>query len=181
MPSIFDSDKPLVYISTKWWMNAEGDSQMGGVEVSIPAESMNPAVFAALASLGMKLKKTNMLKKSVKILKADTKSHIVYGVVLEPDTVDLEGDIITAEEVEKAAHLFLEDSRLIKQDHKDAVDAIPVESYVTKSEFELNNETVKKGAWVAGVKVADAVWADVESGKINAFSIGGAGHREAVA
>lgn len=40
------------------------------------------------------------------ILKADSEKHTVTGIVYEPDTEDSQGDFMTAEEIEKAAHYF---------------------------------------------------------------------------
>jgi hypothetical protein len=179
MPSIFDSEKPLVYVTARWWLNDTGDSEMGETNICIPAESMTNDLFVALASLGMKLKETPAIQKEVKIQKIDKEKHMVYGVVLEPDTFDLQGDIITAEEIEKAAHDFAMNSRIIGKSHEEVIKgAVPLETFIVRSDnYKINDSEIKKGSWMMGVHIPDDEWPDVESGKINAFSIGGTGTR----
>ena len=47
--------------------------------------------------------------RDVHLAKADEDEQIVYGIVLEPDTVDAQADIYSAEEVRQAAHKYMED------------------------------------------------------------------------
>lgn len=109
-----------------------------------------------------------------RILKVDESQHIVYGVVLQPDIPDLQGDIITAEEIEKAAHKYMMESRITGFRHKEPLDAAIVESYICKVDEYYENETVKKGSWCIAMKIFDmTVWAGIISGELNSFSIGG--------
>jgi len=41
------------------------------------------------------------------ILKADVEKRLVYSVIAEPDTVDAQGDVMSAETIEEMAHNFL--------------------------------------------------------------------------
>jgi len=125
---------------------------------------------------------------TARLLKTDI-PHIVRGVVYEPCTtghscqLDTQQDWITPDELRKAAWNFMKTSLLKKghtigNQHKGEVEAIPVESYVTPADMEVDGELWKAGSWVVSVEVSDAAtWADVESGKLNAFSIGGTGVR----
>ena len=115
----------------------------------------------------------------VEIFKADAKQHIVWGVVLQPGVPDLQGDIISAEEIEKAAHDYMINSRVTGFRHKRVLDAAIVESYIAKSDEIFEGEHIKKGSWLVGMQVFDMeVWKGVETGDYHSFSIGGfAGNR----
>jgi len=114
----------------------------------------------------------------IPILKIDAEKRIVYGIVLEPDTPDAQGDVISAEEIEKAAHEFLHRSRVIGRQHKEVAKAYPVESWITPQDMEWNGQSIKKGTWLLGTKIEDEeLWQLVKSGEINGYSIGGWGLR----
>ena len=116
---------------------------------------------------------------NVPIQKIDDERQIVFGVVLEPDSVDAQGDKISSEEIEKAAHKFMVKSRVIGEGHSKTTKAEPVESYIAPSDFKLGEESIKKGSWVLGVHVPDAgLWAKIKNGELNSYSIGGFGIRE---
>ncbi len=90
------------------------------------------------------------------ILKQDASQQIAYGIVYEPLVKDAHDDYMTAEEIEKAAHIFLKDYRQIDKQH-DFTSQVGdvIESYIAPADFELGGETVTKGTWVMAVKVAD--------------------------
>jgi len=115
----------------------------------------------------------------VPISKLDEEKHIVYGVVLEPESEDTQGDVISAEEIEKTAHLFMMRARRIGLSHRRRIEAFPVESFLAPVNFSFENQPVKKGSWVLGVKIFDEqIWQDVKAGFLGAFSVGGFGTRE---
>lgn len=112
----------------------------------------------------------------IPIFKLNDEDHEVAGVVYEPDVLDAQGDSANADEIRKAAHKFLEDSRTIGLMHKE--DAGPraklVESYIVPGDMRYGNQIVKKGSWVIVVKIADEeLWTSVKSGAITGFSMGG--------
>lgn len=114
------------------------------------------------------------IRKSVQIVKADRKRHLVCGVVLEPETVDLQNDIISAEEIEQAAHKFLAEYRQIGDSHERTADATVVESYLAPMELNLNGQTIKPGSWVMVTKIHNVdLWDKIESGEYQSYSIGG--------
>jgi hypothetical protein len=114
----------------------------------------------------------------IPIAKVDEEKRLVSGVVLEPDTVDAQGDIISAEEIEKTAHNFMLKSRTIGKGHKNKADAAPVESHITSQDVKIGKQSVRKGAWVLTVKLNDdSIWEGVKSGEYTGFSIGGFGKR----
>ena len=111
--------------------------------------------------------------------------RIVSGPVLIPDTVDLQNDMISADEIQKAAHGFMKDFQQINILHSSnydefANDIVPVESVVLKNDIDFygNGEVLKKGTWILDVFVGnDEVWGLIKDGKIRAYSIEGEGER----
>jgi DNA adenine methylase len=104
----------------------------------------------------------------------------VLGVVLEPETVDAQGDIYSADEVRKAAHLFMQEFGGLGLQHQVRVnDQVKVlETYVAPSDFGVGDVTVRKGTWLLAVRVlSDELWQLVKSGRLTGFSIGGSARR----
>jgi hypothetical protein len=123
--------------------------------------------------------------KIVPILKADKYKQVVYCVVLSPEETDLQDDFMTADEIEKAAHEYLIDSRIVGSSHSRPIDGVPVESYIAPQDFEiigqLGPQLVKKGAWVIALYVRDPKeWQKVLDGEYTGVSVGGWGQRTAV-
>lgn len=113
-----------------------------------------------------------------RILKADGPKQLVYGVVIEPGSVDAHGDVFGREVVEEAAHKYLARYRVVGLEHKDRTDAVPVESYIAPCDLEIGGQPVKEGSWVMAVHVRDPeVWEAIEKGEITGFSPGGFGVR----
>ena len=100
-------------------------------------------------------------------------------MIAEPDTVDAQGDVMSAENIEKMAHNFLLRSRKFNNRHDwKAVDAAPVESWIQREATVLPGERIKAKSWVVGVKgFADHIWEKVLAGEYQSFSIGGRGVR----
>ena len=127
----------------------------------------------------------------VPVIKSLPEKQIVYGVVLDPYQVDLHNDWIPPAEIESTAHDFLEKSRVIGLKHKGLADAKLVESWVevypTKEDHAaalinqphkvfkraFGDDVIHSGAWVAGVRLSDELWAAYKIGDLDAFSIGG--------
>lgn len=104
--------------------------------------------------------------------------QIVYGVVSEPGSVDLQGDVLTESEIRKACHSFMMTSQRIGHEHNGPANADIIESYIAPVNFECGGQLVKKGSWVMAAKIHDPVlWHGVKKGEINGFSIAGTGTR----
>lgn len=117
------------------------------------------------------------------IIGTANEQQLAYCVVIEPEQPDSDGELMSAEDIEKAAHRFLTQSRIVKSMHRTQIDAVPVESYIAPQRLDfdhptLGQQTVQKGSWVMGIHVKDpAHWAKVKSGEYNGFSVGGFGAR----
>lgn len=116
------------------------------------------------------------VSRDMNILKQDASQQIAYGVVYEPLVKDAHDDYMTADEIEKAAHIFLKDYRQIDKQH-DFTSQVGdvIESYIAPADFELGGEQVTKGTWVMAVKVADEVWTGIQKGEYTGFSLAGMG------
>ena len=129
-----------------------------------------------------------------RIVKNDGSRQIAYGVVLEPCTAettrDSQGDWYTAEDIELAAHGFLEavakgdggaDLMHLAEGEGPLI-GFPVESFIAPVDFVWGDgdrtEIVKAGSWVMGVHYPDPeIWAGVVKGELGAFSVWGKGMR----
>ncbi len=117
-----------------------------------------------------------------KIAILEDEKRLVYGVVLVPDEVDSQGDIMPSDVVEEAAHDYLASSRALSKMHVEPATASVVESYTAPCDVRLGTEEVKKGSWVIAVKVADPeLWEGIRSGTYSGFSVGGLAERVAEA
>lgn len=112
----------------------------------------------------------------VPIIKGD--QQIVYGVVSEPGTIDLQGDRLSEHEIRKACHKFMIESQKIGKEHDAIAKADIIESYIAPVDFKCNGQRVRKGSWVMACKIHDPeIWQAVKKGEITGFSIAGQGER----
>ena len=123
---------------------------------------------------------------NVSVLKADEtdEERFVLGAVLIPDETDLQDDLITAEEIEHAAHQFMINKGDIGIQHEEWPQnaAIIVETYVVRQDLDINDQHVIKGSWMLGLKIlSDEMWNAVKSGELTGFSIGGQALRRQIA
>jgi len=119
----------------------------------------------------------------LEIVRKDAKKRVVTGIVLEPGTKDAQGDIIPAEEIEKAAWDFLARWRYTGLHHEGEPDPRlqVVESWIAPVEFsfpENKKFVVRKGTWLLSVRCPPDIWEKVEKGELRGFSIQGMGKRK---
>lgn len=106
--------------------------------------------------------------------------RLVTGIVLEPEVVDSQGDVYSADEIARAAHGWMEQFQNMGHMHQTLINSgvRPVESYCAPCDLELGGQPVKAGTWLLVVHViSDAVWAQVKAGELTGFSIGGFAQR----
>ncbi len=100
----------------------------------------------------------------------------VLGVVLEPEMVDAQGDIYSAEEIRQAAHRFMEEFGGLGLMHRLQVNGQVriLESYLAPVDLEVGGVKVRRGTWLLAVRIlSDALWEQVKDGTLGGFSIGG--------
>jgi len=121
----------------------------------------------------------------VPIAKIDAEQRLVYGIVYEPDVPDAHNDYMTAGDIEKACHGFMD--RYAKAlgetgtDHLATVSrdqVVIVENYIAPTALKLGEQAVRKGSWIMVGRVADdALWKDVKAGRYTGWSFEGWGRR----
>lgn len=115
--------------------------------------------------------------------KIDEEQRIVTGPVLVPNVADLGNDFEFAKDIEKAAHGFMEQTRVIGEMHKIFGDiGVPVESWLTREKsVSASGKELPVGTWMLSTKIVkDETWAKVKSGELNGYSIGFNGLRTEV-
>lgn len=119
--------------------------------------------------------------KTVPIIKVDDERKQVGGYLLVPNLPDSQGDIVTAQEVEKACHRFMKNLAHGNQDgtgsgleHKTFSGiGYPIESFIDREAI----HGVKDGWFLTTQVVKDEVWQAVKKGEIVGYSVGGKGKR----
>ena len=121
------------------------------------------------------------------VCKADdaVERHYVFGVVLEPDTVDRQGDYYSVETVEDACHRFNRklaiEGQGPRQGHQhrknrrfSTDEVLILESYVALVDMEIEGQAVKRGTWLMRSEIlSPAIWAKITRGELTGYSIFG--------
>lgn len=125
--------------------------------------------------------------KHVAIEKVDEEQRMVWGwaYVCQDENgqqvVDHSGQIVELAEIHKAAHEFMQESRLGGEMHAGEAGSVPESIVVTDAVAQELGITSRKRGWFIGYHVDDdAAWEGVKSGRYQAFSIGGSATVEAI-
>ena len=114
------------------------------------------------------------------IQKKDEDQQIVFGIVLEPGTMDAQKDIMTADNIEMVAHKWLSKFQNRGLMHEKIINnQVEIyQSYIAPVEFKIGKEKIKKGTWLLMYHVLDPdLWMSIKAGELTGFSIGGLGTR----
>ena len=155
----------------KWQKRSRLFIASSGVKKSLNVEWLEPE--AATAELPAAL--AMAFDKRIPLLKTEEERYVL-GIVLEPETVDAQKDIYSADEVREAAHRFMQEYRNIGLMHQGLVNSRVkiLESYLAPAPFALDGTQIRKGTWLLAVRVLDeALWAQIKAGELGGFSIGG--------
>jgi len=152
-----------------------GNGSTNTPESMKPQEIINALSLFAPAIEVLKARGTLPMSRAVKLFKRDEAQRLVGAVVYEPDKVDADGDWASAEDIEKAAHRFMENYQAIGLMHRQSLrDVRLVESYILPCELSVEGEMVKKGSWIVVMKVYnDRVWSMIQDGTLTGVSMGG--------
>lgn len=107
--------------------------------------------------------------------------QIVTAVAMVANVADAENDVVSPEELEKAAGAYLRDSRQIWLDHKTPLtgEAELLESFIAPTGFTINGSAVPKNAWVVKIKVlSKEIWRLIKSKVLRSLSVGGTAKAE---
>lgn len=134
------------------------------------------------------------------ILKVDTDEHLVTMIVLEPNIVDNQGHIVSAEEIRSAMHTWMEKYKNLEVMHRDrggnlfhleggplgAEDSVwergwndefaILECFQAPTDYFEGDQIVHAGSWVLTLRVRNEdIWQKVKNGELTGASIGGHG------
>ncbi len=112
------------------------------------------------------------IEKQVQVSKADREQQKVWAEVYVPNALDSHGDFMSAPEIEKLAHKFMEDGLLRAVDRNHDNDTSPgmviIESFIARK----GDPDFIEGSWVVGVHVPDPrIWQAIKDGEFNGFSM----------
>jgi len=103
------------------------------------------------------------------IKSVDQAKQLVTGMVYAPMVIDTTGEFMLPEDLELAAHRFLQIdlSKCVDTQHNNVLNgSYPVESYIARG-----NPEYPEGSWVVTIKVPDKdLWKQIVDGEINGFS-----------
>lgn len=128
----------------------------------------------------VKLAKADPMVPAVPAQSGAAELRYVLGIVLEPEVVDAQGDVYSADEIRRSAWEYMEHFRNVGLMHKGLVNGKVrlVESYVAPADMRLEGSVIRKGTWMLGLHVADdELWDQVKSGALTGLSIGGFARR----
>lgn len=137
------------------------------------AEGKWPAEAAANAAKDKDAELTGPI-----VYKNDAK-RIAYAAVLVPGEPDHDGETVSAEQVEKAAHEWMELYRNVDLQHSLNNVGVPVESYLlpqamTVKSLDGQDLELPAGTWILGSKATDdETWGRVTSGELTGYSVMG--------
>src|SRR5688572_20206463 len=95
--------------------------------------------------------------------------HFILGPVLVPEVADHQDDIVSAEEIAKAAALYNANSRRVYRDHRDPMpkrDAELIESYVSPAAMDINGHRVPAGSWIVKIRVSEEIYRRAQHGGV---------------
>ncbi len=104
----------------------------------------------------------------------------VLGIVLEPEVVDAQGDVYSADEIRRSAWEYMTNFRNVGLMHKGLINGKVrlVESYIAPADVRLEGSVIRKGTWMMGLHVTDdEIWGQIKSGALTGLSIGGFARR----
>lgn len=114
-----------------------------------------------------------------KIIKASDDFGFVLAPILVPEEIDLQGDVISADDIEQASHNFMETSQAGGFMHRKIMkEIVMVESSIVRSETTINGVILKAGTWLGAWRIRNQDLRDlIKAGSITGVSIGGTGVR----
>ncbi len=154
----------------------------GDTEVYLgqPREVENVYVLKRLEEAGIDVasKGLDVCELTGPIVMKNANKRIAYAAVLVPGEPDSDGETVTKEKIEQAAHEWMQSYRNVDLQHTLNNVAVPVESYVLPMDMEVDMQGVKTilpaGTWVLASKVLDeATWDMVEKGELTGYSVMG--------
>ncbi|GEM_PF-3091642 len=145
----------------------------GSVNLDDATQVTEQYVTQKAANLGLDTRPTVGL-----IVNKSEPEQVAYAAVAVPGEPDSDGEILSEEEIEYAAHKWMENYRNMDIMHTFKNVANPVESYILPQEMTVKaydqEMTLPKGTWVVGSHITDTdTWDKVEKGELRGHSLTG--------
>ena len=120
-----------------------------------------------------------MIQQYHAIIQKSVDAGFVLVPALVPEERDLQGDIVSAEVIEQAAHDYMQESQTVGLMHKSVAQGVVlVESYLARCDMEIEGTPIKKGTWLTGYRIYNQeLRAAILNGTFTGVSIGGEGVR----
>lgn len=169
-------------VPDRFTLNVDSIYELQDIDVTEVTLTRSPVVGKMSEFLIMKSADAGDFSDVVPLTKVDEEKRQVGGYVLVPDLPDFQGDMVSAKEVEKAAHKFMQN--LSDRCHRGSAtghehqqfDGVgyPIESFV---DHEGQHGT--PGGWFLNTQILeDEIWKSIKTGEIIGYSIGGNGTRK---
>jgi hypothetical protein len=116
----------------------------------------------------------------ITVSKEVDEERYVLGIVLEPDILDGQNEVVSASTIRKACFHFMENYRKLGVYHieENRGRLALLENFLAPVDFKLANRPIKKGTWLMGIRIMDDdLWEKVKSGAIKGLSIWGKARR----
>lgn len=108
------------------------------------------------------------------IVMKDNEKKIAYAAVLVPNEPDSDGETVTKEKIEQAAHEWMLNYGNVDLGHTLNNVAVPVESYITPVDITTEKGVLPAGTWILASKVYDdQTWQAVKDGNLTGYSVMG--------
>ena len=113
------------------------------------------------------------------IVRKNAAKRIAYAAVLVPGEIDHDGESVTKEKTEQAAHEWMELYQNVDLQHTLNNVGTPVESYLLPMEMTVKavhgqqEMSLPEGTWILGTRLDEPTWAAVEKGDLTGYSIMG--------
>lgn len=119
--------------------------------------------------------------KSFRVDIAKVQDNVIYAIVLKAGKEDLQGDIMSAEDIKTAMHDYMAQYRTINVNHAEDINACPVECWQADRPGKLGDRDYGPGDWLMGTRIDDpAIMQGIREGKYRSYSIEGVGIREPI-
>lgn len=116
-------------------------------------------------------------EKDIEIKKLDIQGEEVFGIVIAPDELDMDGDTFTKDAIRKACYEYNTYFQGTAYRHGLRLNTEQVnllESYCVPTDLAINGETIKEGSWVQRWKIKDPeLQRQIRDKEIVGFSLGG--------
>jgi hypothetical protein len=175
------SDTQAPYITTHDYEKEVEKAQSEDAKLIWNSDAITALKAAGYEALPTNAEEAMVVEKSlIPIFKA-AEERTVFGIVMEPETIDAHGDVVGKEEIRNAAYNYMEFYQLKGFQHGKSSrwPAFPegvrlLESYIAPVDFDVNGRHVKEGTWLIRMRVDhEGLWQDVKGGRVTGFSIGG--------